>query len=141
MQKRFSAVVAVSGIRQLWRGGGPTSYGYEVYTEGDCWALAYYVARLTGGQVVTLGGDWWEHVAVRVAHNRYLDASGLHNRQQLLHLWRGPIFTLGYPAYPFTRYAEQIKGEFRFLHGPRTAEAFARRLVATERDERLASAA
>jgi hypothetical protein len=126
-------------IGDLWAQGGPTERGLEVYTEGDCWALAYHVARLTGGHIVTCGGSWWEHVLVRVARNRYLDAAGLWSREQVLRHWRGPIVTVGYPAYPFDEYATKMSASFRFLESERTAAAFARRLVATELDPRLAA--
>ena len=84
----------------LWLPGGPTEYGVEVFTSGDCWALAWYVARLTGGHLVTLGWPDWHHVAVRLDRHdrtRYLDATGLHTRGELMQAWGKKVvpMTLG----------------------------------------------
>lgn len=78
----------------LWRDGAPTEYGTEVFTAGDCWALAWYVAHLTGGRLVTLDWPEWRHVAVRLdRHDRglYLDAYGLHTRDKLTRQWGLPV--------------------------------------------------
>lgn len=78
----------------LWRDGGPTEYGIEVFTAGDCWALAWYVAHLTGGRLVTLDWPEWRHVAVRLdRHDKslYLDAYGLHSRDDLTRQWGLPV--------------------------------------------------
>ena len=77
-----------------WYPGGPTPYGIEVFTAGDCWALAWYLAQLTGGRLVTLGWPEWRHVAVRLdRHDRnlYLDATGLHTRSDLATNWGLPV--------------------------------------------------
>lgn len=78
----------------LWYDGGPTEYAVEVFTAGDCWALAWYVAHMTGGRLVTLGWPEWRHVAVRLdRHDRnlYLDAYGLHTRTDLTTRWGLPV--------------------------------------------------
>jgi hypothetical protein len=81
----------------LWHPGGPTEYGVEVFTAGDCWALAWYLARATGGRLVTLGWPHWWHVAVRLdRHDRnvYLDATGLRTRAELMQSWGAKVVPL-----------------------------------------------
>lgn len=81
----------------LWHPGGPTEYGIEVFTAGDCWALAWYLAHNTGGRLVTVGWPDWRHVAVRLDHhdrNLYLDATGLRTRAELASAWGGKVVPL-----------------------------------------------
>lgn len=78
----------------LWCDGAPTEYGIEVFTAGDCWALAWYLVHNTGGRLVTLGWPEWRHVAVRLDHhdrNLYLDAYGIHTREDLTSRWGLPV--------------------------------------------------
>lgn len=68
----------------LWDQDGLTDAGEMVYTEGDCWALAWAVFSLLESEglddlaIYTLGeqASWW-HVVVRVGEDTYLDANGL----------------------------------------------------------------
>lgn len=77
----------------LWAGGSITDHGLMIYTEGDCWALAWHVARLVEpllgpGRLYTLGRKRdWHHVVVRVGEDLYLDATGLKSQAELEAEW------------------------------------------------------
>ena len=87
-------------LEPLWVDGNATYFGVEVYTEGDCWALAWHIARLLEpqlgkGRIVTLGGrtDWW-HVAVRVGQDEYLDITGIKSKRELSGAWGKHVIPL-----------------------------------------------
>lgn len=71
----------------------------EAFTEGDCWALAEEVQKLTGWDIVAIGfkGDgkvspaerYWEHMANRRPDGLILDITGLHNEKRWLEGWNG----------------------------------------------------
>lgn len=120
----------------LWEdgpdGGEPTDYGIEVYTEGDCWALAWHVALLTGGTLNTLG-RWpaWNHVVVEVGPDRYLDALGIHTAAELRAEWDGRVCQMdSADVATLADYTEVLMADFMYLSGHGEAADFARRLVA-----------
>lgn len=84
----------------LWDGTGFTQYGEAVYTAGDCWALAWHIARLLEpthgkGNLFTTGRrDRWNHVVVRVSEDLYLDAHGLSSSEELEARWEAKLFPI-----------------------------------------------
>lgn len=68
---------------EMWENGEPTDYGIEVYTEGDCWALAWALHEITGLPVVLAGTrETWQHVFVHAGRNKYLDITGFNTRKE-----------------------------------------------------------
>lgn len=71
----------------------------EAFTEGDCWALAEEVQKITGWDIVAIGfnGDgkvfpterYWEHMANRRPDGLILDITGLHAKKSWLEGWNG----------------------------------------------------
>ena len=66
------------------------------FTEGDCWALALSVNKLTGWPLVFLcdeSGDgehpagYWMHVMVKHPKGKWLDAHGLNTPKQIRKYW------------------------------------------------------
>ena len=94
----LAPVVAADG-NVLWSEGEITAYGEMVYTEGDCWALAYAMSELmlppgpSTLRIYTLGRttNWW-HVVVRVGEDLYLDAYGLSTGAELEEKWGRKLF-------------------------------------------------
>lgn len=132
---RMSLLAADHGER-LWEdgpdGGEPTEYGIEVYTAGDCWALAWHVAMLTGGTICTLG-CWpgWNHVVVEVGRDRYLDALGIHAAAGLRAEWGGPVVPMGSAdVKTLADYTDALTADFMYFCGHGEAAEFARRLTA-----------
>lgn len=122
---------ATSAYGDLWYDGAPTEYGIEVFTEGDCWALAWYVAQLTGGRLVTLGWPYWGHVAVEVGPNLFLDATGLHTEQALAATWKLPVIVFEANwARTFADYEDCLQAEFGYPVTHPEVAAFADLLVA-----------
>lgn len=123
------AALAVTG-EPTWDLLGPTDYGIEVYTAGDCWALAWQVAKQTGGRLVTLDWPEWIHVAVDVGDDLYLDAVGLHSRAGLERAWDAEVVPLPDSATATLRaYTEALGAGFVYLSGHGEAADFAHRLV------------
>lgn len=87
----------------------------EAFTEGDCWALAEEVQKLTGWDIVGLGTAdeagrsaserYWEHMAVRRPDGSILDITGLHGERGWLEGWNSGfvrntvVFEANDPAY------------------------------------------
>ncbi len=77
-------------MQRVWHRGSPTEYGIEVYTEGDCWILAYYLAKKLNSKVSLIGAyDWGHAVALVPPHmvngkERYLDINGISTRHKLV---------------------------------------------------------
>lgn len=79
-----------------WRNGVATELGVSVFTEGDCWILAYRIWQLTGWTVVRVDPIDDEdsisahHYAVRApdTHRRlYLDVQGVSTYRELRLRW------------------------------------------------------
>lgn len=64
-------------LKDVWHTSGPTDYGIEVYTHGDCWALAHYMAKITDGNIALIGGEIWRHAMLELDEG-YLDIKGIH---------------------------------------------------------------
>lgn len=108
----------------LWFAGSPTEYGIEVFTEGDCWALAWYVAKATGGRLATLGWPGWEHVVVQVGPDEYLDATGMSTRRMLADIWQLPVVPMDMTGIrAFLDYEDSLDGGFKY---PITHDAVAK---------------
>lgn len=70
---------------QLWKNNQPTDEGVNVYTEGDCWILSYYLAKRLGTRVALIGGRMWGHAVAEVPNStKYLDVEGLHTKHSLI---------------------------------------------------------
>lgn len=114
----------------LWHDGAPTGYGIEVFTHGDCWALAWYVAKATGGRMVTLGWPRWEHVAVQVGEDQFLDATGLHTEQHLAKEWGLPVIVFDMEwAETFADYQYSLRTPFVYPVSHGEVAAFADLLI------------
>lgn len=114
----------------LWHDGAPTRYGIEVFTEGDCWALAWYVALATGGRMVTLGWPRWEHVAVQVGSDQFLDVTGLHTERALSATWGLPVVVFDMEwAETFDDYQYSLRTPFKYPIAHSEVVAFADLLV------------
>lgn len=94
------SVADVSG-GVLWDEDGLTEYGEMVYTEGDCWALAWHAAQLLedadlqGPLLHTVGRkDSWCHVVVKLAEDEYLDANGVHTKHEIESQWGQRVYAV-----------------------------------------------
>lgn len=62
-----------------------------VFTEGDCWKLAYELHQRGVGQIVGAverdDPDFWYHMAVELEDGTFLDAFGISTRQQFIDRW------------------------------------------------------
>lgn len=123
------------GAEPLWEDGEPTEEAHTIFTEGDCWALAWSVALLTGGHPTTLG-DWpgWEHVVVDLGpehgERRYIDVEGLHTGADLEADWSVPLHRMADEhVASLSAYTRALDASFVFgTHHGEVAE-FARLLV------------
>jgi hypothetical protein len=112
----------------------PTHYGIEVYTAGDCWALAWHLSEQLkaagfAGDLFVLGWPHWEHVVVRIGRNQYLDATGVHSRADIRSKWFGNrLVSIGYPT--LDAYETALDTDFVYPSGHAEAAEFARRLIA-----------
>lgn len=57
--------------------------GYEVFTEGNCGALAYAINLLTGWQIIISN----KHAAINTPIGQILDITGLQSRESFEHNW------------------------------------------------------
>ena len=74
-----------------------TSALKAAYTQGDCWALAQELRRLTGWQVWVVAQrqgdsadphpDHWSHMLVRTPQGEFLDIEGVRSASDLLSLY------------------------------------------------------
>lgn len=118
----------------LWEDGEPTYEAYVAFTEGDCWALAWHVALLTGGRQTTLG-TWpgWQHVVVDLGpglgDERYLDVEGLQSGDQVTDYW-GPLHRLADDQVAsIAAYTDALDARLVFATHHGEVADFARRLV------------
>lgn len=62
-----------------------------MFTEGDCWKLAYELHNRGVGRIVGIVDrveiDDWCHMAVKLDDGTFLDAFGVSTREQLLQRW------------------------------------------------------
>lgn len=76
----------------LWMGDRPTEHGEMVYSEGDCWLLAWHLYRLAdrmdfAPEIYTLGArDQWCHVVVKI-EDAYWDIFGPNEADKLERTW------------------------------------------------------
>lgn len=63
----------------------------EIFTEADCWKLAFELQKRGVGELVAVAdaddADMWCHMAVMLQDGTYLDANGLQTKSQLLARW------------------------------------------------------
>lgn len=116
----------------LWEFGDHTEYGHEVYTAGDCWALAWHIAKITGGRLHTLGWPDWHHVVVEVRPGAFMDVEGIHTAEEIEKAW----FDLPLVPMPPEKttslavYTKALDTGFVYLHGHGEAAEMARLVVA-----------
>lgn len=120
-------------LGRLWSRGGPTEYGIEVFTEGECWTLAYYLHRIGGWPICTIAPkddpDWWEHVVVRVGHNTYFDVTGFHTRDALLKAWGGEMTQHDTMFRSWRSFQRELGGSHLYYNPRERSRVMARRLV------------
>ena len=95
------------------------------YTNGDCWALAWQLYRLTEKPhvICTLGdkGDWssgdWYHVVVKIGPDKYLDIEGLHTAKQLKKRWMLDHAAFGFEIQEHPEFKNATKYK-RHIGGP-----------------------
>lgn len=136
----------------MWADGAPTEQALRVYTYGDCWALAWHLARAAGGQVALVARDscavkpthhlqGWVHAVAKVGHDLYLDVRGRHDRFALLERWDADFIAVMSPEETpnleeYERSLNVWPHRFRYDHGHAEAE----RLAATILDHQLTGA-
>lgn len=57
------------------------------FTEGDCWALALSLNRMTGWPLIFLGREEWVHVLVKTPNGKWLDIHGENTPKQIRKYW------------------------------------------------------
>lgn len=63
-----------------------TAEDVRVYTEAQCWVLAWHLAQLLGDRARIM--DFDEHVLVQLDDaDRYLDVTGIHTKAELCETW------------------------------------------------------
>ena len=101
-------------ISEIWDtvANDVTQYGDEVYTEGDCWVLAWAIAQhLPESRVLLVGFPktvQWFHVVVEVGENTYMDVTGLTNQEEIFKYWRGDALIEVDGGLPYTEFMKQI---------------------------------
>ena len=64
---------------RTWADDAPTEWGIEVFTQGECWMLAYWLNQLGGWPVFVIAPvrepGWWDHAFVKV-DGRPFDVTG-----------------------------------------------------------------
>lgn len=130
-----AAVVCPITDEIIWAGNGLTDYGHEVYSCGDCWALAWHVAAESGGRLWLLGPlEEWCHVVVEVAPGLFLDHRGLSTATELDGRWEEPLRRLPSAAtVSIEAYTDILYTGFCYGSGHAEAHAVAARLLARER--------
>ena len=116
----------------LWD-GGVTDAARETYSMGDCWALAWALAKLSGGQLVALRSTTdWHHLAVRLGEDVYLDVFGLHSEAALRAAWPGELELVpSWASATLDAYKiDYLDAWWEFEPGMATVEAFAKLLLA-----------
>lgn len=74
--------------------GVPSALAVQIYTEGDCWILAFELGLLLDRPIVAVGPspfpEWWDHVLVDLEDGRLLDVYGPHRESECLARWSRP---------------------------------------------------
>lgn len=117
--------------QRLWSNDQATEWGVEVFTEGECWTLAYYVHRMGNWPVYWLEREpyYWEHVVVKVGYNKYLDVNGVQTRLQLLEAWPGLHLRYIGQYSSWLAYIKILCGEHIYLNAHQRSRSMAKRLV------------
>lgn len=109
----------------LWEKGAPTEMGCHVYTTGDCWALAWAIARriepvLGKGRIFTLG--WWDHVVVQIGEDLFLDVEGTFTRAGITDRWaRRLVPVAAETETSFEHYRDELAADWGFYGEDRAA--------------------
>lgn len=117
---------------------GVTERLEEIYTEGDCWKLAYALHERYGYEVYTFGvsDDSWYHVAVKVDEDTFLDITGFSDEDELAgpygeivvkvsdeHLTSADALCKGLGTYSVFPYPQELAFEIAGLVHKNTVEA------------------
>lgn len=110
----------------LWEGDDLTEEGHTVYSEGDCWALAWHLAAITGGRLCVLvdgdGPDNWIHVVVETGHGIVIDHSGVDTVERMTERWSAGLLPVpDYAHVDFDAYVRYLDAGWVFPS--RNAEA------------------
>ena len=117
-----------STIGDLWDQDGLTPLGEFVYTEGDCWAIAWHLTQVLQGrghraELYSLGRrDRWVHVVVKLDDELYLDATGLYGGPALEAMWGKALFPVP-PRLASKLGSYQAHLDVDFVHEPGHLEA------------------
>lgn len=116
-----------------WFKDAPTDWGIEIFTEAECWVLAYYLHKLGGWQICILGEHrswYWEHVVVQIGEDAFLDVEGIHTQDELEEQWHQKLVPLEVRTFKtWNTYQAFMDGEFQFSEAQRWARTMAKRLV------------
>lgn len=119
----------------MWSKGAPTDFGVEVFTEGECWTLAYYLHKIGGWPVHVLHRKGeprlWEHVVVKIGRNQYLDVNGVQTEKALVQQWRLNVNPLRESFTTWLEYWNAIEGCHVYDRPRERARVMAKRLVET----------
>lgn len=115
----------------LWEADESSEEAHTIFAEGDCWALAWHVAKLTGGQIYVVSNRWpgWDHVVVQVGPDAFLDVEGIHTAAKLRKDWGGRVFAIDSDLTATLGAYEEWSGGFIFMISHGEVAAFARLLV------------
>mgnify|MGYP001610609251 CR=1 FL=1 len=94
----------------------------ERYTEGDCWALAYALHKLTGAPIMMVNGyDNWCHAIVQVSSSEYLDIYGTASAEKQVSRWNDyvgeehvPLELWQTPPLTWAATMDRLEVEFEF---------------------------
>ena len=65
-----------------------TEHDVMVYTEGDCWLLAWALHTVSGLNIIVSGNlDWWDHVALVTSDGYVLDILGWQTTEEWTESW------------------------------------------------------
>ena len=69
----------------------------EIFTKGDCWALARVLHELGAGELVMLVSEpapsvEWSHILIRRPNGKYLDAYGLLTEKEMRLFWDWTLY-------------------------------------------------
>lgn len=108
----------------------------EAFTQGDCWALATEVARVSGWTMVTLSAtddkEAWCHVAVWTPDGHILDIQGVWNPDEWANYWE---YSLGgqdcdFADWTHAEFKEHSDREGMYLQWDEIVEEWAKKLLA-----------
>jgi hypothetical protein len=71
--------------------GGPTPTSIRLYTQGDCWILAFELGLLLDAPLLALVSEndehEWDHVVVDLGRETVLDVQGRASRDEITRRW------------------------------------------------------